>query len=160
MTFITEAEFKRQAQIISKEFDIPHSRALEVASKLNGFKNYHQAQQELEEPAPPTEAENAERAKQEREMYKFMGVTPYKMKVKALAEVKFYRTIFAKNKEEAFAKLREEITSEVAPEDWEVSYLHEDLGFKITDVQNELDPKDYVQNDTQGVEQTPVNWPL
>lgn len=48
-------KLKRQAEILSKECDLSHSAALNLASKLNGFKDYHQAQKENSAPevAPP-----------------------------------------------------------------------------------------------------------
>lgn len=38
------SKLKRQAEILSKECGLTHSKALELASRLNGFKDLHQAQ--------------------------------------------------------------------------------------------------------------------
>lgn len=46
------SKLKRQAEILSKECGLSHSKALNLASKLNGFKDYHQAQKEKPEVNP------------------------------------------------------------------------------------------------------------
>ena len=35
-------KLKRQAEILSQETGLTHTKSLELASRLNGFKNYHQ----------------------------------------------------------------------------------------------------------------------
>jgi len=54
------SKLKRQAGILSKECGLSHTKALELASKLNGFKNYHQAQKETDDTDSPLGAPKVE----------------------------------------------------------------------------------------------------
>jgi hypothetical protein len=158
---LNESQFKRQADIIEKEFGVKRARALEVVSKLNHCKNYHEAQQKFTKPVVlgvdigcvPVKSNPS-------------GQPCYEVKVKAIAEVKTYFSIPASSINDAVQKVRQKIDAMDqgtldgvdGKVDWEVSYIHDDLGLKITDVQNSADEKDYLQDDYEGVEESKVKW--
>ncbi len=178
------AKIKRQAEILAKElkamgFDLKHNPALNLVSKLNGFRDWHQAEIEMgkldvlksafmEVDMRGTVVDVVSR--EEIEKQKALGNMDFTVKVKALAEIFTFFTEYAKDTEEAVAKVRAKISDDILALDktqWEPTYIF-DRTHKITEVSNYNGPevRPGVRkvvgkwNDEVGVEEKPVIWPV
>lgn len=160
--FVMTPDYNRQAKIIAKECNLPLNKALEVVAKLNGFKNWHEAQKHK----PQTKIELAKEFLDNYDYGNDVSCSDpregkgknYQVKVKAIAEVRTYFKQEAKNVEEAVTKVREKLNSlDLMETDWEVTYIQDsEYPVKITDAFNGLG--DGLYDDHKGVEKEKVYW--
>lgn len=114
------ANIKRQAEIISKETGLAHSKALELAARLNRFKNYHQA----------TEAAKQSGVEGDFRLFVVDDHEGFEVKIKRPAEVRrFVKVPDAKTPEEALTLAQELLDSGTLDDTgkWEVVYLYDDM---------------------------------
>lgn len=183
------AKIKRQAEILAKELKplckLPHTEALKIISKLNGFRDWHQAEIEMGKLDAQQEGTWLEPvdidfghstimevvSRQEIEKQRALGNLNFTVKVKALAEIFTFFTEYAKTTEDAVAQVRAKITDDILALDktqWKPTYII-DSTHKITEIAN-FDGGELVKpgvrlalgkwNDEVGVEEKPVKWPV
>jgi len=181
-------DIKRQAQLISKQFNCPHAEALDLAAKLQGYEHYHAYQAKLKRVETirdvmkqPLQCRYCGSDKDVESVARICVAclvaditsteppTPrsnYTVKVKALAEVKIYLDVQANSLKEAVAKAEEEFPNldRIGKyPDWEVCYVADshDRGFKITDVALKLgtgSEDDFMVDEDRGLQSTKVGW--
>jgi ABC-type proline/glycine betaine transport system ATPase subunit len=159
MSVSTIERLKRQAEIISKECGKSHAEALELASRLNGFKHFHEAQMTLPQAQTQRQKEFVEEFfadlhKQPvvdpslqallKSTKNLTGQNSYRVKLKATAEVCRFITVFGTDLNDVIRKVEGQ-DDWVDPGQWEGEEVIGivDSSIRITDVANVLDATDY-----------------